>query len=697
MGFARNSTVFETFLLFLQIDYNIQLLNVIDNKGFVVKNFNILLKLIFCSILFTNSVKAAISRTDSMIHVINSLPEDSMRLQKLEEWRIKVIDTPEELICLEVIQEEARRQNNISFQGNAYRGKVRYYFNAIQSDSAIQAAQPALDFFRKHQLHGLLFDTESMIITLYTWDGKYEYSLLKGRQMYDEAVALKSNEGKISACYVLGYACYTSYRFREAVSWYKEGADLLDKEKEFKIESIEFCILTAECYKGLRNDREIKNYADKLDKLLLRYKELHPDKPDNYLSYYYLWLHTTYASQALKQDKLNKAWDELEEASKHITGNTYNLYMDSLYYVYSDYYLAKKEYDKAIDYLNKGIAVQHQFSKEKDPNSLNKRARIFYSMGDYQAAANYTQESLRAADSLNNKRYEEQSQQLYSIYEMNRLEKEEQKQVLTIRIQMLLLTFLCITIFLLSYLLIRFYRIKRELSAATRHAMETDKNTSGFLNNMSREIRQFLKEIADISDALISENEEKKRQEYAATLCQYNEKAQHVIFDILDISKIESDQMKFAFEETSVDGLMNEIYSSLYGLVPETIQMQLVPGTGLTLITDPVRLSQILRNLLRYVLLNSHAGKIIFGYEADDTRICFYITANGLNLTEEKREGMFDRLMQTSGHLLNINLATIISKGLITKMGGTITVTAGQASESRIEFTLPIDHKPLQV
>lgn len=657
-------------------------------------NMNILLKLFFCGMLLTiNNSEAAISRTDSMINIIQSLPQDSIRLQKLDNWRNHIADTPEELRCLDIMINDATLQQNINYQALAYRNRVRYFYNAIDMQGGIKAAEPAISFFRKYKLYDYLFETESMIITLYTWHGKYEYSLLKGDKMYAEAMAVGSTDGKVSACYAMGYACYTSKRTHEALSWYQEGLDLLKKQSNIKTKSMEFCILISECYEELEDYSQVEVYATQLYKLLQDYTILHPKLPDTYFSYYWLWLHTTYAKINLENNRLKQAKAQLDKASQHIVGNTYNLYMDILNYTYSDYYLAMGNYQKALEFHRKGVEIQGLIQKGEDPATPKKKAHIYNKMKEYQLAAYEIEKSVFIADSLNDKRYAEQSQQLHSIYGVSRLEADGIKQTYIIRMQLLLLALLGISAILLIYLLSRFYRMKQQLSVATIKATEANEDTSGFLNSMSNKIKQFLDEIAGLSDALIQETDENKRQEYAAILCKQNELAQHVIFEILDISKIESDKMQFNYEETDLDGLMNEVCSHLQIISPDSVRIKLISETSKTILTDPSRLSQILNNLIRHLVTHIKEGEISFRYKTENGYIRFYITGDKWNITDEELKNMFDRFVQTSRKLQDINLGMIIARGLILKMGGSVTVFPKSASDARIEFTLPTDRK----
>lgn len=648
---------------------------------------NNLLKLIISGLLLTCSLSAAQSQADSVIKKIQALPQDVIRLQKLLSWSQQTIDTPDEIIYLDALLQEAEKQNNIAYQDSAHRAKVCHYFNGTDLNEALLAYKPALSFFRKHKLFNSLFETEALLVTLYTDLEKFEYSLSKGLEMYKEAENLSNESGKISACYALAFANYASRRFREAIYWDQLGLSLLRNEEEKWCENLEFNFNLSECYHELGQTDSFKIHLDSVCQHVKKVESLHPEKPDTYLDFYWVWICCRYADYYLSRKKPDLAKKYLDEAGGYIKNSTYGLYVDLYYYCYSDYYLATGHYQQALEYLDEGFRHRSDTLSGEDPELIRKRAQIYYQMGNYPLAINEIQRSIQVADTLNNKRLTDQSKQLRSLYEVNRLQAEGKRQTYIIHVQMLLLLLLGLFIVLLGFSLFHFYKIKHQLAAAAKEADEANSNTSGFLNNMRREIQAFLQEISQLSDRLIHEPESEKRQEYADLLRSKNELAQHVIFDILDVSKIESDRMRFQYEEINLKGLVNEAYSMVQHTPDQQKQIRIASCEELLYKTDPQRLNQILVNLLRYATSHTTGTEIQIGYQKHKNGISFIIAGNGWVITEEEREKMFDRLVQTAGKLQEMKLEMIISRGLIIKMGGQMTVYTG--TNTRFEFTLP--------
>ena len=287
--------------------------------------------------------------------------------------------------------------------------------------------------------------------------------------------------------------------------------------------------------------------------------------------------------------------------------------------------------------------------------------------------------------------FAEQSGQLRPAYDMERLEAESEKRIFIIHVQIVLVLALSITVLLLFFYLFRFYRIKKELAAAVKKARRADEKTSGFLQNMSHEVQVFLQDISGLSDALIRESETGKKQEYAAEICSRNERAQRVIFDILDVSKIESGRMQFQYEKISLNGLAEEVCSSIRQNIPDDVEILLLPCEDRTFTADPARLNRALFNLLHYAATHTCGGRILIKYESRGNEVYFTISGENWTMAQEEYQSLFDRLAQTSGRLEEMKLEMLISRGLLLKMGGTWTVFPDSSGRTRIEFILP-DH-----
>lgn len=243
---------------------------------------------------------------------------------------------------------------------------------------------------------------------------------------------------------------------------------------------------------------------------------------------------------------------------------------------------------------------------------------------------------------------------------------------------------------LLGYMVYVVHRFSRQLKATKEKAEESDRLKSAFLANMNHEIRTPLNAIIGFSDILVEEEDPVARQEYAQIIHSNNDLLQRLVNDVLDISKIESNTIEFSYSEVNLPGLMKEIYATISLNVPEGVELILDPCLDLDFYTDRNRLTQILTNFLTNATKHTKKGYICFGYEVIDENIQFYVKDTGDGIPEDQWERIFSRFVKLTEWTQGVGLGLAISKALVTKMNGRITLSSevGKGSVFGVVFPL---------
>ena len=94
------------------------------------------------------------------------------------------------------------------------------------------------------------------------------------------------------------------------------------------------------------------------------------------------------------------------------------------------------------------------------------------------------------------------------------------------------------------------------------------------------------------------------------------------------------------------------------------------------LYTDRNRLTQVLTNLLTNAIKHTEEGYIRFGYNLTDSEVCFFVQDTGEGIPQEQLDHIFSRFVQLDDWSKGVGLGLAICKGLLEKMGGTISVTS---------------------
>ena len=193
--------------------------------------------------------------------------------------------------------------------------------------------------------------------------------------------------------------------------------------------------------------------------------------------------------------------------------------------------------------------------------------------------------------------------------------------------------------------------LNNELVVAKAKAEESDKLKSAFLANMSHEIRTPLNAIIGFSD-LLSEtiNSKEKMKEFIHIIIVNSKQLLHIIDDILDISKLEVDQIVIASEMVDINNLMNDIvvtYKKNHELNSGILRYSTRPlNENIQIITDGYRIKQVLYNLINNAIKFTKDGEIEFGFKRKNEFIEFYVKDNGIGISPENQNLIFQRFRQ---------------------------------------------------
>lgn len=233
---------------------------------------------------------------------------------------------------------------------------------------------------------------------------------------------------------------------------------------------------------------------------------------------------------------------------------------------------------------------------------------------------------------------------------------------------------------------------EQSLIDAKEKAETADQLKSAFLANMTHEIRTPLNAIVGFSDLLSIETDPELRETYISLIKSNNELLLRLINDVLDVSKIESGMVTFAFTDIYLPSLMRDLYNVMNLRITEKVELILDICPDIMLRTDQSRLIQILSNLLTNAIKHTTHGSIRFGYKVIEDFVHFYVADTGKGIPAKDLDRIFGRFVQLKGGYNGIGLGLAISKGLVTRLGGEITVSSKVGEGSTFRFTLPLSH-----
>ena len=248
-------------------------------------------------------------------------------------------------------------------------------------------------------------------------------------------------------------------------------------------------------------------------------------------------------------------------------------------------------------------------------------------------------------------------------------------------------------------------RVEEELKQAKEAAEAANSAKSSFLANMSHEIRTPLGAVLGFSELIVHSNlSEQDRASYAAVIRRNGEFLSSIINDILDLSKVEAGKFDIEIQQVSTQEIVIELSSLLNLLATEKgIALQITPVEVLppTIRTDPLRLKQILLNIVGNAIKFTEKGRVKVTIQSQAgmdglVRLAFVVEDTGLGISEEQAGKLFAPFIQadasTKRRFGGTGLGLILSKQLAKLLGGDVVLTSSQINVGSI-FTITIDPK----
>jgi PAS domain S-box-containing protein len=244
-------------------------------------------------------------------------------------------------------------------------------------------------------------------------------------------------------------------------------------------------------------------------------------------------------------------------------------------------------------------------------------------------------------------------------------------------------------------------KINQELQAAKEKAEESDRLKSLFLANMSHEIRTPLNAILGFSNIICSGDVDKKDLAYYAQIIENSgHRLTTVIDDIIDISLIQSNQLKIELSQFNIDDLIREMLVFYQAekskrLTTVDLKAEYCSDEHLAHVnSDKNRVYQVLRNLIDNAFKFTEEGTIRFGCtSADANELVLFVEDTGVGIEQNKIQYIFETFRQVDGGISRkyegSGLGLAISSGIIDRLGGKIRVESKVGEGTVFYVTIP--------
>ena len=560
------------------------------------------------------------------------------------------------------------------------------YSQEVRLHDIAQWEDELVDAFRNKKDYKHMFLMQQMAAYALVSDGHINEALEKANAMLQQATLMKYDIGIAISHYAIGDTYLNANMTNEAIEEYEIAMQKLYKiaDSEKLQEKVLIQLIPTLIRLGRLN--EAKDYLEQIEQVK-DYR--HSRFIENIFQAYY-YLHT---------NNLEQAREYIQEAEEWYEYYPFFFHGSILKYIQAEYAKQVEDDEQAIKLYNEltvstsSANVYNRYLKMK--NSL---ARLYTKRGRAKEACEIFQDINAARDSINARNYSSQINLLRTIYQVDRLEMDNQNERNRLLFYSIMGCILILSISIASVLYIR--KINKRLIAsrlklekARQIAENSIRTKSVFLSNMSHEIRTPLNALSGFSAILTDANIDiSTRQQCNEIIQQNSDLLLKLIDDVVDLSSLEIGKMQFLFANNNAVAICRNVVDTVEKIKQTSASVLFQTSLeNLEIYTDEARLQQLLINLLINATKFTTEGSITLSLEKQSEEVAlFAVSDTGCGIAPEKQGAIFNRFEKLNENAQGSGLGLSICQLIVERFGGKIWIDPEYKNGSRFLFTHPI-------
>lgn len=234
--------------------------------------------------------------------------------------------------------------------------------------------------------------------------------------------------------------------------------------------------------------------------------------------------------------------------------------------------------------------------------------------------------------------------------------------------------------------------MEEALVKARNRAEESDRLKTAFIANMSHEIRTPLNAIVGFTSVLPDIDNEEERKSLLDLIHENTQKLLRIVDDVVNISKIESGQEQLVMTTFDLNTMLAEAMAVFAEKLNPGVELNIsFAQDALSVTTDMIRLSTIVKHLISNAMKFTQQGSIIVGFDNPvDGRVCIWVRDTGKGIAEENLERIFERFYKVDEFIPGAGLGLSICRVMASSLGGSVTVESKLGEGSIFRVDIPI-------
>lgn len=524
-----------------------------------MKRIALLLFVLCCSL--NGKASTYTSASDSLLKVLQTIPHDTIRLNIISQI-IRIEQNNSRCIqYADTLMKEALLLHNDKYAGMSAYYHILYYYDQDSVSKWLNIMRP---YVKKSELWDYFFEAKRFQLNLYTNSRQYELAISEAQRMKQQSIQINNKRGFIAAYQCLSNAYVGSQRWDEGIKALEEAYRMLTA-KDHPVDRISVLSQLISVTKARKDNQKLLKYIQEQENILHKHIAENPSLKEGFTDVY-LFNELFYCYYYLNINAPEQAYPHLIKSKEYLNKNTYFTYRILYFDTLAQYNRTIGKYQQALNYIDTTLTMLKKDFPNDYAEQLLEKARIWKQVGQNEKAILFYEQALSLKDSVTTELSNTQMKQIKKKYNIEKNELEQEKR--NNRTQLLYLVFIFVILILLFIFMARLFMIRKalkhsecEIRKATETVRQTNEMKNRFLSKMSYNIRIPLNNVVGFSQLIACEPniDKEARQEYTNIIHQSSEKLMKLVNDVLDLSRLEAQMMKFQVQDYDVIELCKEV------------------------------------------------------------------------------------------------------------------------------------------